>query len=288
MIAMLVLICVGSAPSEAAEVAVRIEWDEPELRSALSPELHLVPGPGGTDHAVNVDAAPGRPYRVRLADLPDLDITAPRWALRGQIRCRGVSQRGYLEMWSVFPDGRKYFSRTLSPSGPSRALEGTQAWRRCVVPFFSRPNAPPPERIELNLVLPDGGAVDVGPMELITFEENENPLRPPHTWWGHYGGALLGAGLGGGIGLLGALIGVLVGTGKARRTTSTLLWLMAVVGLTLVGLGAAALAFSQPYAVWYPLLLTGAIAAVLGLALRPVLRRRYQDLEERKMRALDA
>lgn len=107
-------------------------------------------------------------------------------------------------------------------------------------------------------------------------------------WWTDRAGGWIG-GIGGGlIGVLGGTIGVLAGFGKARRFV-----LAMTAGLTLLGaisliVGATAWAQGQPYAVYYPLLLGGAILVfVCGLNL-PALRRRYQQMELQKMAAMDA
>jgi hypothetical protein len=91
-----------------------------------------------------------------------------------------------------------------------------------------------------------------------------------------------------GVGLGGTLIGVLAGAGAARRVAVGL----SVVGVAIGGVGIAAgvtaLALGQPSHVYFPLLLVGAIAAlVFGLNL-PGLKKRYDQIELRRMTALDA
>jgi len=53
-----------------------------------------------------------------------------------------------------------------------------------------------------------------------------------------------------------------------------------VAGLVALGLG-------QPYAVYYPLLLFGGILTVVCGGLLPVIRRRYAEIELRRMTAMD-
>ena len=62
---------------------------------------------------------------------------------------------------------------------------------------------------------------------------------------------------------------------------------MVVFGALLLGIAAAALIAGQPSHVWYPALLGGAIPFTLGVALLRPLRRRYAEIELRRMRALD-
>jgi hypothetical protein len=74
---------------------------------------------------------------------------------------------------------------------------------------------------------------------------------------------------------MGALIGTLASRGRAPRLVLGTLQSAAALGFVLLAWGLAGLALGQPYAVWYPLLLTGALAAALGLGLHRSLKRRY-------------
>ena len=55
-----------------------------------------------------------------------------------------------------------------------------------------------------------------------------------------------------------------------------------------VGMGILAISTGQTYAVFYPLLLIGAISTVVGFALPRAVKRRYEARELRRMQALDA
>ncbi|BBM86107.1 hypothetical protein [Candidatus Uabimicrobium amorphum] len=56
-------------------------------------------------------------------------------------------EEAYLEMWAVFDNGQKYFSR-----GVNSPIRGTQDWQRFSIPFFlSRKQSP--SAIELNIVI---------------------------------------------------------------------------------------------------------------------------------------
>ena len=61
-----------------------------------------------------------------------------------------------------------------------------------------------------------------------------------------------------------------------------------VAGVVCLVLGIVALVLGQPYAVYYPLLLIGVLAAVLGGVGIPVSRQRFAEAELRRMQALDA
>jgi MFS family permease len=101
------------------------------------------------------------------------------------------------------------------------------------------------------------------------------------AWYGGLGGGLLG-GLGG---ILGALAGTLAPKGKGRSFILGAFTLMTVVGVGHLASGLYALSVGQPYGIWYPLVLIGAILTILFAALRPVVRKRYTEAEARKMAA---
>ncbi|MFW6161230.1 MAG: hypothetical protein ACODAJ_00585 [Planctomycetota bacterium] len=234
----------------------------------------IVENPTDEEMVATVLTVPGPPVERRV------------YALSGRVRCTGVQGKGYLEMWSHFPGGR-YYSRTMAPRGPLRALRGTQDWRRFVLPFHASKGSPTPEKLVLNVVLPARGRVTLGPVRLEQFEAGEDPLARPGQWWGERAGGLLGGLVGAAVGCLGAVIGILGGAGKARHVVLGAVKGLCVFGLVALVVGGAALIDSQPYAVYYPLLLVGVICTILPLGLLPGLRKRYQALEMRQMAAQD-
>jgi hypothetical protein len=73
--------------------------------------------------------------------------------------------------------------------------------------------------------------------------------------------------------------------GRAKGFVLGGLWLMTALGaVALVG-GVAALAASQPYHVYYPLLLAGGLFLVMGVMVGVSVRRRYRAAEARKLDA---
>ena len=108
------------------------------------------------------------------------------------------------------------------------------------------------------------------------------------TWWTDQDAGWIG-GIGGSvIGLLGALIGVLGGLGKARRFVIAITTTLIGVGVLSLIVGLIAVTLGQPYAVYYPLLLGGIILTAVCGGNLPGLLRRYQQVELRKMAAMDA
>jgi hypothetical protein len=108
------------------------------------------------------------------------------------------------------------------------------------------------------------------------------------AWWTAQDAGLVG-GLGGAaIGLVGALVGslsFLVVRGKAKPLMVGLFGAMIALGLALLGAGVIALTQSQPYHVYYPLLLGGFLSTCLFGALLPVILMRYRQAEVRRMEA---
>jgi hypothetical protein len=84
-------------------------------------------------------------------------------------------------------------------------------------------------------------------------------------------------------GLLGGVAGVLAPKGRAKGFVLGL-WVVSLAASALLLIaGIVALAFGQPYGVWYGLLLPGVLGlSVLGGLLRVVVQR-YQEAERRRL-----
>src|SRR5262249_34656193 len=138
-----------------------------------------------------------------------------------------------------------------------------------------------PARLDINLVLPGSGTVEIGPLTV-------RSLGGRSAWWSERTAGGIGAAAGVIVGLLGAGIGVLASRGKARGPVLAAMRMLAIVGAVSIVVGAIALVARQPYAVVFPILLFGVILlAVFGGGYRAV-RRGYEAAELRKMHALDA
>lgn len=271
-----------------AENALR-EFHWPKLQQAGSLNAGtIVPAAGETKFdSLLVENPQAIPTAITVLVVPDPNITKPRYAIRGQVRYEAVEGKGYLEMWNHFPSGGRYFSRTLAASGPMQHLKGVSDWRPFVLPFLIG-SAKRPEKLVVNVVLPGKGRVWLGPLSLVQYEQNEDPLAASGQWWTNRHSGLFSAILGALIGCLAALIGILSSCGKARGLVLGLMKAMFVAGLACLVLAAVALVLSQPYGVYYPLLLTGLLLTILPIALIRSVRKRYEQIELRKMEAMDA
>ena len=281
-----VLASVGIAllvPTRAAVAQeVTIDWSRTAVPGGV---VRAGEGPGGAP-VLELRAAASGPTSLHLVTVEHPPVAGPGYIVAGQVRYEGVEGQGYLEMWTVFPDGQRFFSRTLAPQGPLATLHGESSWRRFELPFDLSGASQAPSRLEINLVLPGRGTVWLGPMQLQPRAGAAGTMQG--GWWSERVGALVGTMLGSLLGAVGALIGVLGGRGKARRLVLTLLAGVIAVGVCLVLVGAAAVAGSQPRHVWYPLLALGGASALIGLVLLPAMRRRFAADELRRIDALDA
>jgi hypothetical protein len=269
-----------AARSVAAQ-GLTIDWSRTIVTGGV-----LLPGAGPENGTAGLQLRAAGPTSFHLVTVERPPITGPAYAVTGQVRYEGVEGQGYLEMWTVFPDGQRFFSRTLAPEGPLAALHGESSWRRFELPFDLSGASQAPSRLEINLVLPGRGTVWLGPMQL---QARTGASGATHGgWWSERVGVLLGVMLGSSLGVLGALIGVLGGRGKARRTVLALLVGMIAIGGCLVLVGAAAASSSQPRHVWYPLLAIGGASAIIALVILPAMRRRYAADELRRIEAMDA
>src|SRR6266581_136110 len=171
-------------------------------------------GPAGAT-ALQLRASGSAATSFHLVTLDHPPVTLPGYAVLGEVRYEGVEGQGYLEMWSVFPNGERFFSRTLATQGTLAALHGESSWRRFELPFSLNGASPAPSRLEINLVLPGPGTVWLGPLHL--QQSSAAIATVQGGWWSERFGTLVGAILGSFVGVVGAIIGVLGGRGKARR-----------------------------------------------------------------------
>lgn len=252
----------------------------PMLRLVALSALLLAPDRA---HGAGTEVVGPATQRIALIEAPS--IRGDAYAVTGSAAYEAVEGFGYLELWSEFPDGSRYFSRTLDESGPMAKLRGTSAARPFTLPFFLTPESPRPVRLEVNVVLPAGGRVVVSDVRLGAIE---GAAAAPGAWWSPETAGWIGGAAGSAVGVLGALIGTFCSLGRARRFVIGGLYALVAFGGVLLVAGLVALAADQPYAVWYPLLLMGALDPILAFSLLPTARRRFEALELRRIRALDA
>ncbi len=262
----------------AAEVVAEVGWDEGAV-TAGPPGVELVVRDGSPPRLeVTSD---GSSRAVPLARIGSPPVGWPGWRVDGEVQLQRLGGPAFVEMWVAYADGARFFSRSHPwPAGSSGAVPFS-------LPFRPDPSSPPPVALELQLVLEGAARLDVGPLRVVRAESPDDLMAPAGGWWSERTGAVIGAAAGTGLGLLGALLGVMIARGWALRLAAAGLLAVALAGVAAVAVAVLGLATGQPYAVWYPLGLIGVIAAAVGFAMRPIARRRAQQIELQRMRAAD-
>jgi hypothetical protein len=279
LIALLSAVLMPSAAT-AGQTLWSASWNDPNLARSLQ-NGHLLPG-----DVLEIGSTSGAESTLPIFEISDPGITQAVYAIAGEVRCENLGGLGYLEMWSRFPEGGEYFSRTLG-RGPLAPLQGSSDWRPFVLPFFNRPGNAAPARLSFGAHLPGTGRILVRAVRVVQYAAGEDPTRAQGQWWSGRDSGTIGGIAGSVLGLLGALIGALAGSGRARGVVFGALRLMQAIGVGALALGVFALFRAQPYAVTYPLLLIGVMATVLPTVLTGTLRKRYEASELRRMAALD-
>jgi hypothetical protein len=100
-------------------------------------------------------------------------------------------------------------------------------------------------------------------------------------WVGGIGGSVAGI-LGG---LLGTIVGIFAPRGKCRALVYAMITFMISVSALCLIAGIVALFLGQPYGVYYPLLLEGAIGLPVVGGLTPLIRRTYRQADARRLEA---
>jgi hypothetical protein len=280
-------------PAGFAEDTLReIKWSDPNLRDKLAVGEFIEADANCPFAQIRVRNPRTQKKTFTVLAISDPCVTAANYAITGQVRYSYVEGAGYLEIWNYFPDGKMSFSRTLGDSGPMQSLTGSSGWRSFTLPFYIGDNTKMrPTKLEFNIVLPSTGTVYLGPLKLVQFKKVESAVTKTNTaanaWWTDRAGGLVGGIVGSAVGITGAAIGILAGIGIARKVCLSLLGAMFVLGIASLVVGLAALASSQPYAVYYPLLLLGLLCSVLPAGLFRSIKRRYELKELQKMHAMD-
>jgi MFS family permease len=98
---------------------------------------------------------------------------------------------------------------------------------------------------------------------------------------GAFGGAILGSL----CGIIGALAGILAPKGKAKKLVLGSMLIMALIGVGSLIFGIVAVSMGQPYGVWYPFFLIGAVLSFVSGPLIPVIKSRYRQADQRRLDA---
>lgn len=230
---------------------------------------------------------------VTLLQIPAPPVSQRLYALVGEVRYEGVRGDGFLELWNCFPPPKpgmaetRYFSRTTAESGEMGKLTGSSGWRKFRLPFDPTGASGAPTRLEFNLVLPGSGAVFLGPVRLVEYGGGASGGMSPPAWWSEKMGGMVG-GIGGAtLGCLASLLAWLASRGRARGLVVGLSFGLIALGGVFLLLGLVALASSQPYAVWFPLVLAGALVTFILTFRLKRFQKHYEQIELRRMVSID-
>ena len=244
------------------------------------------------DGVLHVEAVSGQPQQI-LIQLPEPGINLPVYALTGMVRY-DIEGEGYLQLDNHFGESGTFFTKSLAPQGPLAALSGRSGWRPFVLPFYansgdqSESGVMTPEALTLSVYLPGSGHAELRDVGLYQYAAGEDPLGGGASWVGGFTTTWIGVIGGCLIGLWGGFVGYLVPRGKARGFVIGSANLLVVAGIVVFFAGLYAIGTGQPYGIYYPLLMLGAILVFVVGWLRLGLPRRYEAVELKKMQAMDA
>ena len=208
-------LCLVAGTASADDIVRSIDWQALASANTLSSGTVVAAPDGVNGSSLRVDyrGTSGETFGLLTLDQPEIGQAV--YALKGRVRYDNVEAGSYFEMWNHLPDGA-FFSRSLEESGPMGRLDGSSPWRDFVLPFFNQEGGEPPDKLVFNLVLTGPGTVEIGPLQLVEFDADENIFASSPGWWNDRQAGLIGGIIGSGLGLLGAAIGFLGSAGRAR------------------------------------------------------------------------
>jgi hypothetical protein len=254
---------------------------------------------------LKIENSKDTPLYCQILTITNPPISKMVCAVIGRVRYENVQKAnggsGGIQMLLHFADkmlvGAPYEPGGMKCSGGSLDFSGTSDWTDLILSFDRTEwmnlwsNAPP--KLEISVFLAARGTVYLQPLQLVEYERSDiapvfSAVPTSRTWWSARASGLIG-GIGGSvIGCFGGLVGCLVGFGKARKFVLTMTKVFIALGIILTVAGIIAVGFQQPYAIWYALLLPGIILTlVFGANFYPI-KKRFDELEIRRMTSIDA
>lgn len=282
-----------SAPVNEKEIWASKSWQE---LTGCAKDIEVVANdPGLKGEAIKLVSAGDGARTIQFLEVSAPGLTQSNYRFDFPMRYENVDKVAFIEMWTHFSDGGVYFSRTLADLGPQQKLLGSSPLRTASLPFFNT-SGKRPARLVFNLVFNGTGTVWIGRPRFVQFGETLPPEIVKSTdvssgsngWWSERVAGMLGGSAGALLGLCGSLVGLLTYFGKARRMALAMLGVMLVMGALCLVTGIVSLIAAQPYHIFYPLLLIGAISTLLPLALYNTVRGRFEDVELARIEAMDA
>lgn len=230
-------------------------------------------------------------FTVWTLELDDVEnkLDSRRFGIHGRLSAEDVGGEAYIELLYTV-DENTYFSRTRSKRGPMRPIQGTMDSHWFSTPFDLMNETSSPSRLELRVVMPEGGTITIHEATLVTLtaDELEAATGVKAGWWSPQQAGWVGGSLGAGIGVMGGVIGLLASRRAKRSLVMGMIISIGVIGAIALVLGVVALLLEQPYAVWYPLVLFGAISLFVDPFIWHSVRKQYEQQELGRIAAMDA
>ena len=164
-----------------------------------------------------------------------------------------------------------YFSRDIDNS-----LSGTKPWGKRETPFFLK-EGQKPSKIQLGIRFEGPGIIWIDDARLTkVFMKSSSGEEPS---WGGIFGSIFGVT----VGLWGAIVGIMGSKGKARGFVIGSSYALVGICALLFIAGGTMFFIGSDFSFWYPPVLCGFIgAAIIGFNI-PGIKRRYIDIETRKL-----
>ena len=182
-----------AAPLSAERMVRKISFSALKAEGRLAGGA-IVPAGGGTRfESLRVTNPDGVTRTIPLFEIDEPGLKIPRYVICGEVSGEGIEGKAYLEMWSFFSGGERYFSRTLAEVGPMGSLSGTFGFRPFNLPFTAKPGMMP-EKLAVNVAFQGRGTVSLGNLLLLELDSEEYFLRSrPASWIGLVRIAAVGA-----------------------------------------------------------------------------------------------
>ena len=239
-----------------------------------------------TNDATLHDNVEAPPQQISLLKITDPSVIRKTYFLVCEVKTKNVfgfvNKQSSLNLMCSLPpatlggDGRTIRPETINNSIGD--IYGTSDWRPIQFTVVRNAIEGLPTQLEVRLEMLGRGTVYLRPIRLYGVTG---------SWWPPEQTGLIG-GIGGSvIGCLGALLGLLASKGNARTFVLATMKIFIALGILLTIAGFVAVVSSQPYAVWYALLLPGVILTLVFSLTLPSIQRRYDELEIRRMTSVD-
>lgn len=273
---MLIYTCIAAAVLAQSACAERLLW------KIGTDQLHTIPSVEGVEitvhstsegtfvQLINVNDAP---TSVILAEVPGENLDQTRLSYEAVMASEDLKTGAYLELWAEV-NGERYFSRALNDT-----FAGTQAERKTTTPFFLKEGSHLQKAL-LGVRFDGPGTVFLRNMELW---ERDAISASYFTSWGAIAGLCIGT-----LGAVwGGTVGFLVPRGRARKAVLGTTLGLAAAGTIALVCGLVAWLRDAPEDYWYTLLVIGVVSTTVFGGNYFGLVKRYQEGEERRMRAMD-